>query len=67
MGEAFGDAYCPADAVSSAEIRQFATGVLQHMQLPSDLEQLAIRILRHVYHRTVLDCFWSERRTRRLS
>ena len=48
MGEAFGDAYCSADAVSSVEIRQFATGVLQLMPLPSDLEQLAIRILRHV-------------------
>ena len=48
MGEAFGDAYCPVDAVSSAEIRQFATGVLQYTQLPLDLEQLAIRILRHM-------------------
>ena len=48
LGEAFGDAYCSADAVSSAEIRQFATGVLQIMALPTDLEQLAIRILRHV-------------------
>ena len=48
MGEAFGDNYCSEDAVSSAEIRQFATGVLQIVALPTDLEQLAIRILRHV-------------------
>ena len=48
MGEAFGDNYCAEDAVSSAEIRQFATGVLQIVALPTDLEQLAIRILRHV-------------------
>ena len=48
MGEAFGDAYCSEDAVSSAEIRQFATGVLQIVALPADLEQLATRILRHV-------------------
>ena len=48
MGATFGDAYCPADAVSSAEIRQFAADVLQIVALPADLEQLAARILRHV-------------------
>ena len=48
MGEAFGDAYCSADAITSDDIRQFAAGVLQRMPLPSDLEALAIRILRHV-------------------
>ena len=48
MGEAFGDAYCSADAVSSDDIRQFAAGVLQRMPLPSDLEALARRIMRHV-------------------
>ena len=48
MGEAFGDAYCTPDAVGTDEIRQFAAGVLQRLPLPSDLEQLAIRILRHV-------------------
>ena len=48
MGATFGDAYCPADAVSSAEIRQFAADVLQTVALPADLEQLAARILRHV-------------------
>ena len=40
-------AYTP-DAVGTDEIRQFAAGVLQRLPLPSDLEQLAIRILRHV-------------------
>ena len=48
MGESFGDAYCPLDAVGMDEIRLFAAGVLRRMPLPSDLEQLAIRILRHM-------------------
>ena len=48
MGESFGDAYCPLDAVGMDEIRQFAAGVLRRLPLPPDLEQLARRILRHV-------------------
>ena len=49
MGDAFADAYCPPpDAIGMDEIRLFAAGVLQHMHLPPDLEQLARRILRHV-------------------
>ena len=48
MGTTFGDAYCPADGVTSAEIRQFAADVLQTVALPADLEHLAARILRHV-------------------
>ena len=49
MGDAFADAYCPPpDAIGMDEIRLFAAGVLQRMDLPSDLEQLARRILRHV-------------------
>ena len=48
MGATFGDAYCPADGVTSAEIRQFAADVLQTVALPAELEQLATRILRHV-------------------
>ncbi len=39
MGESFGDAYCPLDAVGMDEIRLFAAGVLRRMPLPSDLER----------------------------
>ena len=48
MGDTFGDAYCPLDAVGVDEIRQFAAGVLRRLPLPPDLEALARRILRHV-------------------
>ena len=49
MGVAFADAYCPPpDAIGMDEIRMFAAGVLQRMDVPSDLAQLARRILRHV-------------------
>ena len=48
MGTTFGDAYCPADGITSAEIRRFAADVLQTVALPAELEQLASRLLRHV-------------------
>ncbi len=49
MGESFADCYCPPpDAVGNKEIRDFAAGVLRRVELPSDLRQLAERILRHV-------------------
>ena len=49
MGVAFADVYCPPpDAIGVDEIRRFAAEVLQRMDVPSDLAQLARRILRHV-------------------
>ena len=49
MGVAFSDVYCPPpDAIGVDEIRRFAAEVLQRMDVPSDLAQLARRILRHV-------------------
>ena len=50
LGETLADfGYCPPpDAVGGEEIRHFASEALRRVPLPSDLEQLARRILRHV-------------------
>ena len=49
LGEAMADCHCPPpDAVGNEDIRRLASEALRRVPLPSDLEQLARRILRHI-------------------
>ena len=49
LGEAMADCYCPPpDAVGNEDIRRLASEALRRVPLPSDLEQLARSILRHI-------------------